>query len=261
MSALSAGLSAMMNNVAALALLMPVDMQAASRAKRSPALTLMPLSFASILGGMITLIGTPPNIVIAQFRESALGDAFSMFDFAPVGATIAIIGVVYIALIGWRLIPAERTKHDTANELTDLEGYVAEASVPEKSASIGKDVRDLHGLAEENDVQILGLVRRGRRLPALPAAKPSAKGDVLVLEAGPDAIETFVGAAGLQYAGGQKHAGAFAGTLSMSEVVVPDNARIAGRSALDVRLLYRHGVTLLRGFHGRAKGSASGCAN
>lgn len=245
MSTLSAALSAVMNNVAALALLMPVDMQAAGRAKRSPALTLMPLSFASILGGMITLIGTPPNIVIAQFRESALGEAYGMFDFAPVGATIAIIGVIYIALIGWRLIPAERTKHDTAQELANLEGYVAEASVPEKSPSIGKVVRELHSLAEENDVQILGLVRRGKRLPGFARSETIRKGDTLVLEAGPEAIETFVGAAGLQYAGAHKHAGPLAGTLSMSEVVVPDAARIAGRSAMDVRLLYRHGVTLL----------------
>ena len=89
MSALSAALSAVMNNVAALALLMPVDMQAAARAKRSPALTLMPLSFASILGGMITLIGTPPNIVIAEFRGDALGESFQMFDFAPVGLACA----------------------------------------------------------------------------------------------------------------------------------------------------------------------------
>ena len=85
MSTLAAVLSALMNNVAALALLMPVDMQAAEKAKRSPALSLMPLSFATILGGMIILIGTPPNIVVAEFRNDALGAPFKMFDFAPVG--------------------------------------------------------------------------------------------------------------------------------------------------------------------------------
>ena len=90
MAGFAAVLSAIMNNVAALALLMPLDMQAAAKAKRSPALSLMPLSFASILGGMITLIGTPPNIVIAAFRKDSLGEAFSMFDFAPVGAACAV---------------------------------------------------------------------------------------------------------------------------------------------------------------------------
>ncbi|MEM7426299.1 MAG: SLC13 family permease [Pseudomonadota bacterium] len=245
MSALSAALSAVMNNVAALALLMPVDMQAAQRAKRSPALTLMPLSFASILGGMITLIGTPPNIVIGQFRQDALGSPFGMFDFAPVGLTVAVIGVIYIALIGWRLLPAERSTHNTAQELADLEGYVAEASVPEKSACIGQTVRDLYELADENDVTILGLARRGVRLRGFAAGETIRKGDVLVLEAGPAAIEGFVGAAGLQYAGAHKHSGPLAGTLSMVEVVVPDTARIAGRSAMDLRLLYRRNTTLL----------------
>ncbi len=94
-STIGAALSAVMNNVAALALLMPVDMQAARRAKRSPALSLMPLSFASILGGMVTLIGTPPNVVIATFREEALGAPYGMFDFAPVGAIVAVVGVAY----------------------------------------------------------------------------------------------------------------------------------------------------------------------
>ena len=105
MSAVAAALSAVMNNVAALALLMPIDMQASARANRSPALTLMPLAFASILGGMVTLIGTPPNVVIATFREKALGEPFGMFDFAPVGIAVATVGVAYVALVGWRLIP------------------------------------------------------------------------------------------------------------------------------------------------------------
>ena len=86
MGASAAVLSAFMNNVAALALLMPVDVQTARKAKRSPGLSLMPLSFATILGGMATLIGTPPNIIIAAIREEATGRAVCrMFDFAPVG--------------------------------------------------------------------------------------------------------------------------------------------------------------------------------
>ena len=99
-SGVAALLSAIMNNVAALALLMPMDIQTATKAKRSPALTLMPLSFASILGGMITLIGTPPNVVIATFREDALGEPYGMFDFAPVGLIVATIGVLFVALVG-----------------------------------------------------------------------------------------------------------------------------------------------------------------
>ena len=115
MSGLAASLSAVMNNVAALALLMPLDLQAARKSGRSPSLSLMPLSFASILGGMITLIGTPPNIVVAEFRGDALGAPYRMFDFAPVGLACAVIGVIYVALIGWRLLPVDRKASDMAS--------------------------------------------------------------------------------------------------------------------------------------------------
>ena len=141
MSTLAAVLSALMNNVAALALLMPVDIQAASKAKRSPALSLMPLSFASILGGMITLIGTPPNIVIAEFRNDALGASYRMFDFAPVGLACAAVGIAYVTLIGWRLLPQGRQDADTGAELFDLADYIAELKVTEASAVIGKESR------------------------------------------------------------------------------------------------------------------------
>ena len=245
MATVAAALSAMMNNVAALALLMPVDMQAATKAKRSPALTLMPLSFASILGGMVTLIGTPPNVVIATFREQALGAPYEMFDFAPVGLIVAVVGVLFVALIGWRLIPVERKDHDVAEELKDLSGYIAEGKVGEKSKAIDKRLRELQPIADEHDVGILGIVRRGKRLPGSARAEVVRKGDMIVLQGGPQPIEQFLGALDLEYAGFDKHGGVAGETLSLVEVVVPPEARITGRSALDVQLLYRHGMTLL----------------
>lgn len=245
MGSIAAALSSLMNNVAALALLMPVDMHAARRAKRSPALTLMPLSFASILGGMITLIGTPPNIVIATFRQEALGEPFQMFDFAPVGAAVAVIGILYVTLFGWRLIPGERRKADSVNELADLRGYVAEARVPENARIIGAALREAGPLADDNDVQILGLVRRGKRLPGAARREVVRKNDLVVLEGSPTDIEHFVGAAGLEYIGSEKQAGIASPTMAVAEVVVPVGARIVGRSAADVRLLYRQGVSLL----------------
>ena len=245
MAALGAALSAVMNNVAALALLMPVDMQAARKAKRSPALTLMPLSFASILGGMVTLIGTPPNVVIATFREEALGSPYSMFDFAPVGAVVAIVGVAYVTLVGWRLIPVERSGLDSAEVLMDLRGYIAEGRVKEKSKAIDMKLRELQSLADGDDVNLLGIVRRGKRLPGATRNEVIGDGDVIVMEGAPQAIEQFLGSAGLEYAGAEKHSGVASETLELLEVVVPEGARIAGRSALDVRLLYRHEVTLL----------------
>jgi di/tricarboxylate transporter len=245
MATLSAALSSIMNNVAALALLMPLDLQAARRAKRSPAETLMPLSFASILGGMITLIGTPPNIVIATYRKDALGESFAMFDFAPVGVVVAIVGILFIVFIGRRLIPLERRKHDSGRELEDLEGYVAEVRVAESSTLIGKPLKELDPLVDEYGVSVLGLVRRGRRLPGLARGEIVHKSDLVVLEGGPDSIDQFVGAAGLAFTKRRKKGESPTGSMAVAEVVVPDGARVVGRSARDLRLLYRHGVTLL----------------
>ncbi len=244
MSGLAASLSALMNNVAALALLMPVDMQAAKKAGRSPALSLMPLSFASILGGMITLIGTPPNIVVAEFRGDALGEPYRMFDFAPVGLACAVVGVAYVALIGWRLLPRDRQSQDPGRDLFDLADYIAEVRVPEGSAIIGKRVRDLDEEAEKVDVEIIGLIRRGRRLPGLARIAEIKAGDILVIEASPDSLEEALGALNLEYVGkGEGQLGDE--DLVLHEVVVQESSRLAGRSAISIRLLYRYRVALV----------------
>ncbi|HHK74574.1 MAG TPA: SLC13 family permease [Rhizobiales bacterium] len=246
MAGISAVLSAIMNNVAALALLMPVDLQAAARARRSPALTLMPLSFASILGGMVTMIGTPPNIIIAEFRGKLPGQAaFTMFDFTPVGVVCATIGVIFIATIGWRLIPAERKAHDSRKELMDIEDYIAELHVPESSPVIGQKVRELDDIAEDKGITVIGLVRRGKRLPGQARREEIRKGDTLVVEARPEAIDGFAGALKLDYRRNEKASRITAKDVSLLEVAVPAGARIEGRTALSMRLQYRHGVTLL----------------
>jgi di/tricarboxylate transporter len=244
MSSLAAVLSALMNNVAALALLMPVDMQAAAKAGRSPALSLMPLSFASILGGMITLIGTPPNIVIAEFRNDALGAPYRMFDFAPVGIACAAVGVAYVALIGWRLLPGHQAQSESSKDLFDIADYIAELKVSKKSAAIGKRVAELDELAEKSDVEVLGVVRQGRRMPGLARGVEIKAGDLLVVEANPESIEDALGAMGLEYVG--KGADLLADEhLVLNEVVVPESSSLAGRSTASLRLLYRFGVALV----------------
>ncbi|HIM71191.1 MAG TPA: SLC13 family permease [Gammaproteobacteria bacterium] len=245
MSGVGAALSALMNNVAALALLMPVDGEAAKRADRSPALTLMPLSFATILGGMVTLIGTPPNIVVATFRNDALGEPFRMFDFAAVGGVVAIVGVVFVALFGWRLLPAELVKRDARKELQDLAGYVSEAIVLQGSNIVGESLREVFPLAEDHDVAILGLVRNGRRLPGSARREKVSVGDFVVMEGAATAMETFIGTAGLEFAGTDQNIEMLGESQSLAEVVVPEGARIEGRSAMDMRLAYRQGVMLL----------------
>ena len=244
MSGLAASLSAVMNNVAALALLMPVDLHAAKKAGRNPSLSLMPLSFASILGGMITLIGTPPNIVIAEFRRESLGEAFQMFDFAPVGLACATVGVAYVALIGWRLLPSDLHARDAGQELFDLADYIAEVRVPEGSGIIGKRVRELDELADKSDVEIIGLTRHGRRLPGLARVAEIKAGDTLVIEASPDRLEEALGTLKLEYVG--KGDGLLEGDdLILAEAVVQESSSLAGRSAMSVKLLYRHRIALV----------------
>jgi di/tricarboxylate transporter len=244
MSGLAAALSAVMNNVAALALLMPLDLQAAKKSQRSPSLSLMPLSFASILGGMVTLIGTPPNIVVSEIRGSALGDPYRMFDFAPVGLACAAVGVAYVALIGWRLLPSARRASNVQQDLFDLADYIAEVRVREGSPTIGQQVRDLDELATKVDADIVGLIRAGRRMPGVARAIEIRAGDVLVIEASPDSLEEAIGALGLEYVG--KGEGLLeSDALELSEFVVSESSTLAGRRAMDLRLLYRYRVALV----------------
>lgn len=245
-SVAGAGLSAIINNVAALALLMPLDIEAAKKASRSVGLSLMPLSFATILGGMITLIGTPPNIVIAQYRQDALGEPFQMFDFAWVGLSVATVGILFVAFIGWRLLPKrfqEGSKdEDPVESLYVAELKIAEASIGEEGMTVG----DLYPLADDKDINIVGLIRHGRRIRGFAGREPINKDDYLVVEGDPKAIEAFMGAAKLEFAGSEKHkAGITGGGLALREAIVPDGARIVGRSAFSLSLLYGHGVTLL----------------
>jgi di/tricarboxylate transporter len=245
MSGVGGLLSAVMNNVAALSLLMPVDIEAARKGERSPSLTLMPLSFATILGGMVTLIGTPPNIVVATVRQEALGDPFRMFDFAPVGIVVAVVGVLFVALIGWRLLPSGRQKENPAVALADMAGYVFETSVTENSKLVGAPLYEAFPLAEEHDVVITGLVRNHVRLPGSARRETVREGDILVLEGAAESIEQFVGAARLGSGDPDKQVELLGESMAIAEAVVPVGARIAGRSATDIRLAYRHGVMLL----------------
>lgn len=245
MSVTGAGLSAIINNVAALAMLMPLDLETAKKAQRAVSQTLMPLSFATILGGMITLIGTPPNIVIAQYRQDALGTSFGMFDFAPVGLAVAISGIAFVSLVGWRLLPRRKGALEQGVEFAKGR-YIAELRVGEEAVVDGLTVGDLHPLADEHDLHLLGLVRRGKRLPGYAARQEIRPGDFLVIEGEPKSIETFMGQAALEFAGSEKHSGGVAsGGLTIVEAIVPEGARIAGRTARSLSLLYRHSVTLL----------------
>ena len=246
MAMLAAALSAVMNNVAALALLMPVDLQAAKAAKRSAALTLMPLSFASILGGMVTLIGTPPNIVIAAYRENALGEAFAMFDFAPVGLSLAILGVAFVALVGWRLIPKAAGLHGANDTLMHVEDYVAELQVGEDGVAVGMTWTEIRSAVDEFDGQLLGLLRQGARIPVYGDYTKLEPQDLIIIQAGPTELDGISGKLGLKYPEEWDADDILqGGELQLAEVVLPEGAAATGRTAAGLNFGPLNAVRLL----------------
>lgn len=195
LTALAAVLSGFMNNVGALALLMPVAIQIAAKQGIPTGRVLMPLAFGSILGGTTTLIGTPPNLIVSGFRaESGLGH-FSMFDFAPVGLSISVVGILFIGLIGWRLVPG-RKQADSASFETGT--YLTEVRVVADSKAIGKTLREVETTLEKEDAQIVGLVRGEVRVIAPYSKRILREGDILVIEAEPETLGNALGSLGLK---------------------------------------------------------------
>jgi len=199
MAGIGASLSTVMNNIAALALLMPVDLQAAERAKRSPAVTLMPLSFATILGGLVTMIGTPPNIIVSSIREQHLGQPFQMFDYTPVGLACAFAGVIFVAFIGWRLLPKSTRERQAGKELFEVGTHLIELNVQEKSKVIGKTPRDLDDVCDEYNVAIIEILRDGQRLPSYSRWLHIQSNDILLIETVANKLDGFVNALELSY--------------------------------------------------------------
>lgn len=195
LTGLGAVLSAFMNNVGALALLMPVALQMARRQQLPPGKILMPLAFGTILGGMTTLIGTPPNLIVSGFRQASSGDGFGMFDYTPVGLAVAALGVAFVALIGWRLVPARK---QAGMEGFESGAYITEARVPEGSKAEGLTLRELELALVEADAQVLGLVRNSVRvMPPSPRRRTRA-GDILMLEAEAETLSHALSSLGLK---------------------------------------------------------------
>ncbi len=189
--------SAFMNNVGALALLLPIALSTAHERKRSPGLILMPLAFGSLLGGMMTLIGTPPNIIVASIRAQESGEPFGMFDFAPVGLPIAIIGFAFITLVGWRLIPRARLEYqDDASKLS-AGVYLTEAQVPAECPLVGSSLGEIDGL-DEGTVEVIGVAGKRRFARSVRANYKIAEADVLIVRANPDDLKSFLDKHGLE---------------------------------------------------------------
>jgi di/tricarboxylate transporter len=252
---LAGALSAVINNVAALALLMPLDIETARKAGRPPGITLMPLAFATILGGMVTLIGTPPNIVASTIRAEQLGEPYGMFDFTPVGLSVAIVGIGFIALIGWRLVPR---REDKTASLLRRTSFKAQVRVTETAPARGKLMAELDDAAESASVIVLGLLRKNEIHYGLARAMTIEAGDALIVEGSGDAISAFIQSAGLSAVGETEPPEELATPLGEDkleeksarhpqtiEVAVPNTSRLVGRSARQFDLRRRFGITLL----------------
>ncbi len=260
---LGAILSGFMNNVGAMALLMPIAVQVSRRLGLAPGQVLMPLAFGTILGGMTTLIGTPPNLIVSGFRLEAGSGHFGMFDFAPVGAAVALTGVAFIVLLGWRLVPVRKSLADGNFETGN---YFAEVRVPKGSAAVGITLRTFEKGIESSGAQIVALVRGDVRLTAPHGGRHIHERDILVLEADVESLAKALSAYGItlaeqDLAREKNKADAAAPSVAteatdegatkrdedivLREVAVLPGSSIVGSSASELRLRTRYGLNLL----------------
>ncbi|NLC70606.1 MAG: SLC13 family permease [Desulfuromonadaceae bacterium] len=264
-------LSAFMNNVGALALLMPIAIQVAAKQQLTPGKVLMPLAFGSILGGMTTMIGTPPNLIVADFRIATGSGSFAMFDYAPVGLGVAGLGFFFVVLIGWRLVP--RREQANADNF-DTGTYLTEVRVVENGKVCGKTLKEIDGLMEEADAQIVGMVRDQFRVLAPNPDRIIQGGDVLVVEAEPESLAEILSSLGLELGedrngrvgeknglekeqtrkklhgekeleGEKDESGDDLKEVVLQEFVVMPNSILIGHTAIDIRLRARYGINLL----------------
>jgi di/tricarboxylate transporter len=237
-------LSAFINNVGAVALLMPVAIHLARKSGHSPSFVLMPMAFASLLGGMITLIGTPPNMIVANFRADYADHPFQMFDFTPVGSGVALICLTFIALIGWRLVPERQSGIE--GDVFDIEDYFAELIVLEDSNALGKTIVEL--ISPESDVNIISLKRgkifvKGRQMKSTPLDM----GDRIFVRSDSQTLQTFLTDHKLTLKGDRPlpDESIKPDDLEIVEAVVMPNSQLVGNTAKNIHLRENYSSNLL----------------
>ena len=238
-------LSTFIKNVGALAILIPVAFQMAKRSGTSPSQLLMPLAFGSLIGGLITLVGTSPNVIVSRVREEIVGKPFAMFDYAPVGLAIAAVGLVYLTFAFW-ILPKDRKSGVSLDTAINIENYVLEAKVPENSSSVGKRAFDVAALGD-GEVTLTTVVReRFRRYEPTPALLLQA-GDLLLLRGNPEALERVVAKGGLELAGQEADAPGQGDEdeVGVIEGVVTADSALIGSTAMQLKLREMYQINLL----------------
>lgn len=238
--------SGFMNNVGALALFLPVTVALAKRKKKHPGSMLMPVSFASLLGGTFTLIGTPPNIIISAYREQYIGKPFTMFDFTPVGLSVTLIGVIYLAFIGWRFLPKRDTKESEDASLAAASEYMTELRIPEGNRFVERSLFRILQLCDGEEIRILSIIRGHRRVLAPTQYEILRADDVLVVEGQPDAIQQLLDDADLLIVDAKiDTADLSSEDVAIIEVVVGPGSMMIGRSVAGLHLSANYGINLM----------------
>jgi di/tricarboxylate transporter len=239
-------LSGFVKNIGALAMLMPAAFQMAKRSRTSPSCLLMPMAFGSLLGGLVTLVGTSPNIIVSRVREEMTGTPFGMFDYAPVGLGLSAAGLLFLRF-GYRLLPTNRRAAPTLGEAVDIKDYTTEARIPRNSPAEGQTVAAFKQLTD-GEVEVTGLHRgERRRTVPLPDATLNA-GDVLILEGEPEALERAIATAGLQLEGQHRELAdpdTDSNDIGVIEAVITKGSQLIGVAAGRIALHERHGVNLI----------------
>lgn len=240
-----AAISAFMNNVGALAIMLPVALQMARKNGHPPSLFLMPIAFGSLLGGLTTMMGTPPNIIIALARTEYAGEPFRLFDFTPVGLVVALAGILFISLFGWKLLP-RRKGQGSVDALFHIEDYTTEVKVTKTSTIAGNTIADLVRF-KDIEINIIGIARGKLKIVYPSPTERLQEGDVLVIESDADDLKTFVDKAKLDLAGDKELEKDILGSqdMLMAEAVVRLDSKFIGKTAYNLNLRSRFGLNLL----------------
>jgi len=236
-------LSAFVKNIGALAIMMPIAFQMARRSGVSPSLFLMPMAFASLLGGLMTQIGTSPNIIVSRVRFELTGETFSMFDYTPVGAALAVVGVIFLSLF-YKLLPARQRETQGLDSAVEIKNYTTEARVSEDSSAIGRTIADIQALADGRGMVTRIVGAGGRPRTPLPDAKLRA-GDILLIAGEPEALDKMVNQSGMVFSERRGAATKDAADFGVIEAVIGESSGLIGATAQELTLFDRTGLNLL----------------
>lgn len=244
---ITALLSGFMNNIGALALVLPVAIKVAREHKFSPSRILMPLAFSALLGGMTTEIGTPPNLIISSYRQEHGLEAFGFFDFTPVGLTVTILGVGLMVLLGGRLIPKRKTIG--VEKLFNIGEFLSEVQVVDSSKLAGKPMMDMNRI-HKLDIDVLSIIRNDQKIVAPGPDEILVSGDILIIKALSQDLADLIDKTNVLLKGTKKTLQVEESMIksrdtALVEVVLRDDSPIIGRTALETKLRNRYSINLV----------------